>query len=148
MRPNNFLNKNNRCPYCAEIYLKNGRKLLTSHSKAEETIANYLKEHNFKYEREVKFQETGRLRFDFKVILDDNIFWLIEFDGRFHKKPSENASKEVIEKWKKQIKNDERKNNFCKEKNIKLLRISSSKDIIKILDKEFNDYSNGDEISQ
>jgi hypothetical protein len=147
MRPNNFLNKKNRCPYCAEVYL-NGKKFSTTHSKAEDIIDKYLSNHNFKYEREVKFPETGRLRFDFKVIFNDNIFWLIEFDGRFHRKPSPKASQKAFEKWEHQIKNDEHKNTFCKNKNIKLIRISSFKNIEKILDKEFNDYSNGDEISQ
>lgn len=147
MRPNNFLIKGNRCPNCAKVKLKNST-FLACHSKSEEEINDWLKAHNLKFEREVKFKETGRLRFDFKVFKDKENFVLIEFDGRFHKKPSARASEKVKEKYEKQKINDERKNKFCNDNNIKLIRLNNSKTINKDLEKEFNDYPTEIEISQ
>lgn len=144
MRPNNFLVKKNRCPHCATILLKNNRIMRACHSKSEDLIEEWLIKNNLKFQREVKFKETGRLRFDFKVILD-NKFILIEFDGRFHKKPKDTASEITKKKYESQIKNDNRKNKFCQKNNIKLLRINNTKLIESSLQKEFNDYLSGNE---
>lgn len=143
MRPNNFIIKGNRCPFCISF---SGR----IHSESEDKIETWLKENSIKFEREVKFKETGRLRFDFKVYKKDNSFFLVEFDGRFHMLPKniKDLSDTVKKKFESQQKNDKKKNDFCLENKIPLIRSSNVKTIIKLINNEFNDYPNGGEIPQ
>ncbi len=105
-------------------------------SKGELIIANILKKLNIKFEQEKIFidcKDKKELPFDFYLI-DFNC--CIEFDGRHHY--------ESINYWGgdnklKYTKNhDFIKNNYCKNNNIKLVRIkfdNSYKDIEKIIEK-------------
>lgn len=138
MRPNNFIIKGNRCPLCAED--EHDKRKGTIHSKSEEIIAEYLKSKNIKFEREVKFKETGNLRFDFKVYLNDENYFLVEYDGRFHRKPKEGCSELTLKKYESQVKNDKRKNKFCKDNNIILIRSTNVNKMIKLISNKFNDY--------
>lgn len=105
VKPTNFLTYHS-CPFCS------------SRSRGEEQISNILTSKNILFEREKRFDNCRgkrKLPFDFYLV-DYNI--LIEYDGIQHFKPSFN------EKEFKNIKiNDEIKNKYCKENNIKLLRI-------------------------
>lgn len=69
------------------------------------------------YKREKTF--NSRLRFDFWL---PDINTIIEFDGKHHFKPIEYFGGEYS--FKKVKINDQLKNNYCKENNITLLRIS------------------------
>lgn len=88
------------------------------------------------------------MRFDFKAYHLNGDFILIEFDGIFHRPPKNGCSEITLKKYEKQKSNDERKNKFCDDNNIKIIRSSNLKTMIKKLSNEFNDYPNGGEIPQ
>ena len=128
MRPNNFIIKGNRCPLC-------------SSSKGEDLVSEFLIDSGLHFEREVRFKEIGRRRFDFRVWLNSKDFLLIEYDGKFHFE-SCGESEKSIKKFKEQIESDNIKNQFCMENKLVLLRIPYHEldnlyDKLKVL---FNDY--------
>ena len=103
-------------------------------SKGELEIETILKNINFLYSREVilpeLLQETKRaLRFDF-VIYEENgeINRIIEFDGRQHQKgPDTNYWSRATDSLKEIQEKDEIKNQFCLNRNYKLVRIPYTK---------------------
>lgn len=100
------------CPWCAM-------------SKGERKISMILDQHNKSYEREYSFKETNisSLRFDFAVF-DEELKCLIEFDGEQHFSVDKQfGDNDKEKKYLKLITNDKRKDKFCKENNIKLIRI-------------------------
>ncbi len=105
VQPTNFL-KNKTCIFCSP------------RSKGEELIAKMLDEMNVLYVREKRFNDCiGKKKLPFDFYLPKyNI--LIEYDGIQHFKASFN------EKEFDNIKiNDKIKNDYCKNNNIKLIRI-------------------------
>lgn len=117
---------NTGCPYCSE-------------SKGEKRIRNFLTVNKVKFKPQFTFKNLigiggGLLRFDFAILNDDNsIKLLIEYDGEFHfKKLYHGDGHEEI------VIHDQIKNEYCKNNNIKLLRIPywESKNIEKVLEKE------------
>lgn len=108
--PDNFL-QGSRCPQCNE-------------SKGEEKIRIYFNDKKVNYKPQYTFDDLigiggGLLKFDFAVFdLNNNIKFLIEYDGEFHfeKQYSDDKFETV------QI-HDERKNQYCKDNKISLLRI-------------------------
>lgn len=107
IQPANFITSK-CCPLCSK-----DRK-----SKGEEKIAEILTKMNIKFEREKRFEDCKNKRplpFDF-FLTDRNI--IIEYDGEQHFKPKFN--KESFENIRL---TDKIKNIYCKEKNIKLIRI-------------------------
>lgn len=108
--PNKFLT-GRRCPQCGE-------------SKGEQEIKKHLKDKNITLLQEYTFNDLigvggGMLRFDFAIFnKDNNLDALIEYDGIFHyEKQYDDDGFETI-----QI-HDKRKNKYCKDNNIPLLRI-------------------------
>lgn len=128
--PANFLS-GRRCPQCNE-------------SKGEEKIRLYLENKNIKHIKEYSFSNLlglggVPLRFDF-AIFDTryNLKLLIEYDGEFHfEKRYEGDGFEDI-----QI-HDNRKNQYCRNNNIPLLRIPywEFDNVENILEKWLDDYS-------
>jgi very-short-patch-repair endonuclease len=120
--PGNHLINKQGCPKCAIRYSKN-----------EEKIENWLILNKIKFIKQYKFQKCKnkrKLPFDF-YLLDYNI--CIEFDGYHHYNPIHGK------KTFKQIKKcDNIKTHFCKNNNIKLIRIPywESGKIFEILEKE------------
>ena len=116
-KPNAHLNKQG-CPLCNE-------------SKGERIIKNYLKENNVSFKRQKTFDDCKykyTLKFDF-YLLDYNI--CIEYDGEQHFKSVEyfggiNTFNDI--KIKDKIKND-----YCKNNNIKIVRIKYNENIIEKL---------------
>ena len=112
------------CPKCKESY-------------GERLIRLYLSNNEIKYKYQKKFNDCKNksyLFFDF-YIPSKNV--LIEFDGEQHFKVTRNETfggKEVLKKIKE---NDRIKNNYCKQNNIKLIRIKYTEinKISEILDK-------------
>lgn len=110
--PNNFL-QGTRCPYCYR-------------SKGEEEIAKILDINDIKYKEEYTFEDCTyieSLRFDF-YLFDYNI--CIEYDGIQHFKPcgfGEKDEDEIMRKFNLVQKRDKIKNQYCKDNNIKLIRI-------------------------
>lgn len=120
------------CPICAS-------------SKLERNIKSYLDSNNILYEQQYRIDECKykrKLPFDFAIFNDDSLLCLIEADGKQHFNPSQfgGISKEQAQKNFEQLKiRDNIKNTYCKENNIKLLRIPywEIDNIEQILDKEF-----------
>lgn len=108
--PNNFLNRDNRCPYCKQ------------RSKGETKIRNYLNSNKYSFEEQYSFKDCkykGLLYYDFKVNLN-NTFILIEYDGIQHFKETKKFGNDRLEiqKIRDRIKDD-----YCLNNNIKLIRI-------------------------
>ena len=106
--PNSFLSGGNRCPHCA-------------YSKGEDNIRHILDTYGITYEREKEFDDLINirpLRFDFYI---EEYNLLIEFDGEQHEKPIPHFGGEEYYQYIKE--NDEKKNRYCKDNNINLLRI-------------------------
>lgn len=104
-------------------------------SKGEIAIAKYLKENSIIFEEQKIFEDCGLKRFDF-YLPEYNM--VIEFDGaqHFHAKHQRARDKEKGQTRFEDVKRrDREKDVFCKENNIKLLRVSylQLKQINKIL---------------
>lgn len=128
--PNLFLSHETRCPKCS--YLRN-------ESKGSLLIKEILIRNKINFEQEVPVDEDNvrndqKMRFDFYL---KELNTVIEFDGEFHyvvKKQFGGA-----ERLREQQKRDLRKNKYCEEKGINLIRISylNEKNILEILKEEF-----------
>ena len=107
--PHNHISGKCGCPYCNE-------------SKGEKLIKEILNNKNIKYIPQHTFYECKNVRklpFDFYL---PELNTCIEFDGIQHFKPIEYFG--GIESFEYQKINDNIKNEYCKNKNIKLIRIS------------------------
>ena len=91
------------CPKCNE-------------SKGESKIRLWLEENNISFKQEYKFIKGNSSRFDFFI---DYLNLCIEFDGRYHYDLIPGRENELI----KTQKRDKLKNQYCKDNNIKLVRI-------------------------
>ena len=112
-----------RCPKC-----------FPQGSKMEAVIEAILVKNHIKYEKEVKFDDCrykSKLRFDFKIFLSDDKWFLLEADGEQHFIKRNGFSFCNSENSKR----DDIKNKFCQEKNIILLRIRFDEDICDKLSK-------------
>jgi len=111
-------------------YIRSGRErhcdFCMSKSNIEDCVAKFLTKNVIDFEREYKFEDCrdkNRLPFDFYLPKYNTC---IEIDGEQHYKPirfggmEENES---IERFNKQTKRDIIKDDYCKDNNIKLLRI-------------------------
>jgi len=127
--PDNFL-RGRRCPEC-------------SCSRGEKTIRAWLLEKDICFKSQYSFSElrTGKslLRFDFAVFKDEDKqpICLIEFDGIQHFDPMRQFGRKK-EHFDTIVKNDERKNIYCQQNNLKLVRVPywDLEKIDEILDRE------------
>lgn len=106
----------NRCLHCSDRI-----------SYGEQDIINYLNDRKVKYIYQYGFDDlvnpsTNRpLTFDFAILNNGQVETLIEYDGQQHYRPIETfGGKEALEK---QLERDTIKDNYCKEYNIRLVRI-------------------------
>lgn len=93
-------------------------------SKGEIKIRKYLKNKKIKFKREFRFDNCRNkqpLPFDFAIFYNNELHYLIEYDGVFHYEIVEGMT--TKEDLKAQQKRDEIKTHFCKENDIKLIRI-------------------------
>lgn len=105
---------------------RNGRTIscgCASQSSGEIKIAQLLTEANIDFQTQYRIKEFNILSpFDFAIFKENKLLGLIEYDGQQHF--------EAVELWggEKQLKiqqeRDERKNQWCQENNIRLIRIS------------------------
>jgi len=112
------------CPLCNE-------------SKGERTINKYLNEHKIDFINQQIFDscvsvKNNKLKFDF-YLPKYNI--CIEYDGLQHYKPIKHWGGE--DGLSKRMCNDEIKNKYCRDNNIKMIRIKYNDDIDNILKKLF-----------
>lgn len=119
--------KRSGCPNCVK-------------SKGADFISRYFEEKDIPYIREYKIDECKNVKplpFDFAVLnKKGELSYLVEYDGIQHFKPQKHFGGE--EKFNKQLKNDDIKNNYCFENNIPLVRIPYTKtkeEILEILNK-------------
>ena len=131
MRPNNFLVKGNRCPFCIR-------------SIGEEKISEWLQSNNIKFVQQFKPGKiligSNFISYDFKLEFNGYQI-LIEYDGRFHFEPFSNNLKH-IEEFHKRVKIDQLKNKFAIDNDYVLIRIDyhNLNNTNLILDILFNDY--------
>jgi hypothetical protein len=114
--PDSFLHAKRRCPKC---YGK-------SKSLGTLFIIKILKEKNLKFEQEFKFPDCKYklpLQFDLAIFNhENNVAGLIEYDGPHHFQPINSFG--GYERYQiTTVRNDEIKNNYCKNKKIPLLRV-------------------------
>lgn len=121
-----------KCNICNHEWKANFKKLregkgcpLCKSSKGEKAINKYLLNNNYSFKKEYSFKnsEIKSLRFDFAVSLNNKIY-LIEFDGKQHfNSDAQFGDNNKEEKFNKLVTNDKRKDKYCKDNNIPLLRI-------------------------
>lgn len=107
-QPSKIINMISGCPICSE-------------SHGERIVRDFLIEYNIPFEREYRIQECKNKRplpFDFAIIEDGELKYLIEYDGEQHFKPKFGEYH-----FKNTVRNDGIKNQFCKDNNIDLIRI-------------------------
>ena len=97
-------------------------------SVGEENIAGILDKYNIPFQKQYKFTECrglreGLLRFDFAIFDEHGIKALIEYDGKQHRVKTD-TKWDNHGKFEERQANDEIKNIFCQEQNIRLIRIS------------------------
>lgn len=109
-----FRNSNQtRCKECS-----------TSQSTIEKLVKDYLECNNYNYIQQYIFEDCCDIRpllFDFCILNNENIGYLIEVDGRQHYEIVEHFGGESEYEYVK--KHDNIKNKYCKDNNIKLIRI-------------------------
>lgn len=99
---------------------------LKNKSIGEETIKNFLMNHQINFQRQVSFKDclspkNAKLLFDFGIYENEKLIKLIEYDGIQHFTPVEFFGGEVAFNYLQEC--DTIKNDFCKKNNIPLLRI-------------------------
>lgn len=98
-------------------------------SKGEERITEYLEHNKIIFKSQYSFEDCKykqKLRFDFAVFDENsNLAFLIEFDGEQHFRAFDYYGGD--DKFELVKKRDEIKNNYCKNNNIKLIRIPYNK---------------------
>lgn len=108
-----FCRGQNRCDLCSKRI-----------SKPELIMQEYLTKQNIIFVKQYKFSDLkinnrNYLRFDFAIFnLDMSLKFLLELDGEYHYKNIRGEQYLLHQQT-----NDEVKNNYCKEHNIKLIRI-------------------------
>ena len=110
--PKHFIHNNSRCPVCAS-------------SKGESRIRGYLTMKKIKFLEEYTFDDCRNcktnavLRFDFAILNGSKLQCLIEYDGEQHYIGWRGKSGSLYEIQRR----DGIKNQYCKQNNIKLIRI-------------------------
>lgn len=123
-----------KCSECEEVFKKyieyvcKSKKVLCpicSLSEGAKMINDSLNKYNIQFEREYIFNDLkglkgGLLRFDFVLFNENKIATIIEYDGEYHdnKLNPDSINYKIISK------HDNIKNKYCKDKNIKLIRIN------------------------
>lgn len=111
--PDGFLNNGRRCPNCMC-------------SKGEAKIGKILEKYDIKFLKQYIFDDlvgvqNGFLRFDFAIFNNDKLMCLIEYDGEQHFNLIEGLMNQ--QDFERLQEHDKRKNKYCKEHNLSLIRI-------------------------
>lgn len=127
---------NIECKQCGTIFNTDFKHLMQGKgcpkckaSKGEKSIRSILTRNKVEFEEQVSFSDLickkgGKLKFDFAVIDKDFNYILIEYDGKQHFEEKEQFGvKNKKEKFIATKSRDGVKNKYCKNNNIKLIRI-------------------------
>lgn len=100
-------------------------------SIGEYKIEQLLSDANIEYQKEYTFtdlisEKGGNLRFDFAILHNNKLLYLIEYDGETHSY-NHPGGWNTIDKIAYQIKCDKQKNIYCQKHNIPLIRIPYTK---------------------
>lgn len=127
-----------RCLKCNSIFTRNARAFLLDRdcpccgfrkSHGENKIMKILKSLNIPYQNNYVLENFDKRKsFDIKIEINNKLL-LIEYDGIQHFEYNSFLHKNDINNFYLQQKNDELKNQFCKNNNIPLLRISYKQEI-------------------
>lgn len=119
------------CNECGYIGVKSSKNInrtgcpsCNTNSKGEKEIAKWLKDNRIKHKTQFKIEECRNIKplpFDFALFNGRKLIYLIEYDGIQHFKPSERFGGE--EGFIKRKMHDNIKNEYCKSRNINLIRI-------------------------
>ena len=122
------------CPECGNIFQALPCNVISGHktscgcstkSSGERVISTILKENNIDFIPQKRFSDCRNIHtlpFDFAIMNGNSVERIIEYDGKQHEKPVEFFG--GLESFLNLKRNDEIKNNYCKEKNIPLLRLT------------------------
>lgn len=96
-------------------------------SKGEQKVIDILTQNKISFKREVSFADlkgkrNSYLRFDFAVFKNGRLYCLIEFDGQQHFQYTPYFHKKIGD-FKRQQEWDRRKNSYCLEHGVMLIRI-------------------------
>lgn len=118
-----------KCLLCGNIYNSLAQSLDKSiscgcqNSIGEYNIIQLLNKNNIQFHKEFCLPHS-KLRFDFALIKNNQVYRLIEFDGEQHYQDQVKESGwNVYEQYEQTFKNDMLKNKLAKENNIPLVRI-------------------------
>ena len=121
------------CPICNKTFTSLPIKVATGHttscgcrvqSSKEQLISKYLKDNNIQYIPQYSFDDCKnkyKLKFDFAIIRNDKVFYLIEYDGKQHYTPIDFYG--GVDSFYRILERDKIKNDYCKNNNIPLLRL-------------------------
>lgn len=121
-----------QCP-CGNVFYEIPARVLNGHhtscgcqlsSSGERIVEGILKDHGIPFSTQYTFNNCKNvfsLRYDFAIIYDDKILFLIEYDGKQHYEPIDwFGGQESFETTKRR---DNIKNEYCKKNKIPLLRL-------------------------
>ena len=116
-------------------------------SWGETQISYWLNQYNINYKKEYFFTDLksprgAYYRFDFAIFYNDNLFCLIEYDGRQHFNFDDNW-RMSFEDYQYLQQADEKKNNYCILNNILLFRFNENTDLKKEIEKIYKDLTKG-----
>lgn len=113
--------------YVSGFHLRQGKSqscgcLTQSHGELK--IETLLKENNLSYKKEYAVNINDKIyRFDFAILKEKSLYYLIEFDGEQHFKENNNFLWHNEDNLADIQKRDAIKNQWCKDNNIPLIRI-------------------------
>jgi hypothetical protein len=120
-----------KCRQCENVWFPVARRLKHRgcsnciSSKGEKKIECILKENFIHYKSQYSFFDLPRMKFDFAIFTDNGLSHIVEYDGQQHFKPVKAWG--GLKRYEKQLENDGVKNKYCKENDIRLVRIPYTK---------------------
>lgn len=138
-----------KCELCGKEVEITGNDLISGHVKScgcynqsygELEIEKFLQQRNISYVREYKFNDLINkkpLRFDFGIINNNKLLFLIEYDGKQHFK--EGCTGWFDGQYEEIHSRDLLKDNYCLTNNIKLVRINYKENLKQRLEEIFNE---------
>lgn len=127
------------CPLCGNVFVALPAKVVSNHttscgckrvSSGERIIEKILQEYKLDYISQYSFDDCRykyKLKFDFAVFKNGKVDFLIEYDGQQHFNVVSIFG--GVKALNENIIRDDIKNEYCKNHNIKLLRINYTQDI-------------------